>query len=174
MESPKAEHLTRLLLQHRQMLLAYVYTLVRDHHKAEDVLQETAVTLIRRTSDFGDIKNFWLLAREIARRHALALIRKDSHAPFCLSDRAIEAIGVGFDQVEREGPWDTQVLKTCIAKLPVSWKKIIEFRYWMRFPVQRIAEELSRSANTISVTLNRARLRLADCVIHHSHAGGHS
>ena len=155
------------------MLLAYVYTLVLDHHKAEDVLQETAVTLIRRTEDFGDIKNFWLLAREIARRHALALIRKDAHLHVYLSDQAIEAIGTGFDKVEREGFWDIQALKTCIAKLPDTWQKIIKLRYWLRFPVQQIAEELGRSANTISVTLNRARLRLAECVMRHSRVGGH-
>lgn len=171
MQPEKAEHLTRLFLQHRQMLLAYIYTLVLDRHRAEDVLQETAVTLIRRTDDFGDIKNFWALAREIARRHALAMIRKDARFRYCLSDRAIEVIGTGFDRVDRERLWDVGALKSCITKLPDSWQKIIKLRYWMKFPVQQIAEELGRSASVVSVTLNRARFRLADCVMRHSQTG---
>jgi len=153
------------------MLLAYVYVLVLDHHKAEDVLQETAVTLIRRAHEFGEVKNFWLLAKEISRRHALALLRKEANAPRSLSERAIMAIDDGFDHIQKHNIWDRDALFKCIRKLPKIWRRMIRLRYWMQMSVDQIARELSRSANTISVTLNRARIRLADCMIRCSRLG---
>lgn len=159
-----AEQLTRLLMKHRQMLLAYIYTLLLDHHKAEDILQETAVTLIRRADEFGEIGHFWPLVREIARRHSLAARRKDAEAPLYLSEKTLVAIEAGFVRAEKTSPWGHDALRICLGKLPSLWQTIIKRRYWSQWPVKQIAEDLGRSTNTVSVSLNRARLRLADCV----------
>jgi RNA polymerase sigma-70 factor (ECF subfamily) len=161
------ECLTRQFLKYQQLLLAYIRTLVVDHHLAEDILQETAVTLIRRAKEFGAVRNFWALAREIARRQALVMLEKQAKAPRSLPEDVLDAIDAGFDSLEREGAWDQDVLLGCLNRLPQLWQQIIQQRYWVRHSVKQIAENIGSTANTVSVTLCRARLRLADCVSRH-------
>ena len=163
-KNEQGEYLTKQLLLHHRALLAYAYVLVLDHHKAEDVLQETAVTLLRRAQEFGEVQNFWLLAKEITRRHALDLLKKERNAARKLCDPAIVAIEAGFDQVYDPDGWRVDDLLQCISKLPAAWQQVLRMRYWMQMPVGQIATQLSRSASSISVTLNRARVRLTDCL----------
>jgi RNA polymerase sigma-70 factor, ECF subfamily len=158
------ECLTRQFLKYQQLLLAYIRTLVVDHHLAEDILQETAVTLIRRAKEFGTVRNFWALAREIARRQSLVMLQKQARAPRPLPDDVIDVIDAGFDAIQHEGTWDKDILLHCLSQLPHLWQQIVKQRYWVRHSVKQIAESAGSTANTISVTLCRARLRLADCV----------
>jgi len=160
----RREYLTKQLVLYHRALLAYAYVLVLDHHKAEDVLQETAVTLLRRAHEFGSVQSFWLLAREITRRHALDLLKRERNAARKLSDHAITAVDVGFDQISDPERWKVDDLLQCIAKLPRAWQQVLRMRYWMRMSVGHIAARLNRSAGSISVTLNRTRVRLADCL----------
>lgn len=166
------ERLTREFLKHQHLLLAYVRALVRDYHQAEDIVQETAVVLIRRAADYEHVDSFWALAREVARRQSLAMRQKEAGAPRPISDAVAEVIGAGFDRVQESDAWDREALLHCLGRLPDRWRRIVRLRYWMRYSVKRIAEELGRSANTVSVTLSRARIRLADCVGRRQRQGG--
>jgi RNA polymerase sigma-70 factor (ECF subfamily) len=159
-----AERLTRQFLRHQQLLLAYIRTLVVDHHLAEDVLQETAVALIRGANKFGEVRSFWALAREIARRQSLVMLEKQARARRPLPERVIDAIDEGFDTIAHEDISDNDILLRCLSMLPESWQHLIRQRYWVRHSVQQIARDVGRTTSAISVTLCRARLRLADCV----------
>ena len=160
----KAELLTRQFMKYQQILLDYISTIVMDYHKAEDVLQETVVTLIRRAQEYGDTQNFLPLAREIARRQAIAMLQKEGRVPRPIPDAVLVAIETAFERVHHDDHEVSRALLTCIRKLPLLWQRILQMRYWMSCSVKQIARELNRSDNTISVTLNRARSRLADCV----------
>jgi len=159
-----ADELTRQFLKHQQVLLAYIRTLVADRDQAEDVLQETAVTLIRRAQDFGPVHSFWALAREVARRQALASLQKESRSGHLLPADLIEAIDAEFARVSKQEHWGRTHLQKCLQKLPHLWQRMIRLRYWMHQSQSQIAKELGRSTKTVSVTLTRARARLADCI----------
>ena len=170
-EALDAEQLTRQFLKHQQVLFAYIRTLVVNRHQAEDVLQETAVTLIRRAHEFGPIYSFWSLAREIARRQALALLQKEARKPHILPADVIEAIDTEFSSVVKQEHWGRVYLQKCLEKLPDLWQRMIRLRYWMHQSQAQIARELGRSTKMVSVTLTRARARLADCVSRQHTAG---
>jgi len=167
-----AERLTRQFMKHQQLLLAYISTIVLDYHKAEDVLQETAVVLMRRAQEYGGTENFWPLAREIARRQAIAMLQKDAKSPRLLPDDIVmTAIEAGFETVPQDDIRYGRTLLRCIEKLPELWRSMIKMRYWMQHSIKHIAQDLDRSDNTVSVTLSRARSRLADCVLRHADPG---
>lgn len=160
----KAALLTRQFMKYQQVLLAYISTIVMDYHKAEDVLQETVVTLIRRAQDYGDTQHFLPLAREIARRQAIALLQKEGKGPRTIPDAVIKALDQAFEEVPHDDQEYSRVLLNCIRKLPELWQRIVRMRYSLAYSIKQIANDLNRSDNTVSVTLNRARARLADCV----------
>ena len=163
MSSPN-EAVLRLLLRHRRNLFAYLHAIVRDPGIAEDLFQEVSMVILRRWGEFGEVKDFWALAREIARRQALASLRQDGRNPVLFSTGALDAIDRGFDRVALETPAREEALRQCLKKLPPLWHQMVRLRYWLNCPVSEVAERLVRSENTVSVTLNRIRSRLADCV----------
>lgn len=158
------EAATRLLLRHRRTLFAYLNAIVRDPGLAEDLFQEVSIVILRRWEEFGEVKDFWALAREIARRQALAIVRKGGREPVPFSPEALDAIDRGFDQVAVETPARQEALRLCLKKLPPFWQQLVRLRYWTNLSVTEVASRLVRSENTVSVTLNRIRSRLADCV----------
>ena len=52
----------------------------------------------------------------------------------------------------------------CVQSLPDLWRNIIRSRYWMNLPVGDVARRVARTENSVAVTLNKIRSRLADCV----------
>ncbi len=155
---------TRLLLQHRKVLFAYLLAIVRDHARAEDLFQEVSLVVLRRWEEFGPVRDFWPLAREVARRQALAALRQGGREPILLSEAALDAVDRGFDAVAPGTDARQDALRDCLKSLPDLWRKILRLRYWNDLSVSEVAARLARSENTVSVTLNRIRSRLADCV----------
>ena len=86
------EQVTLQLLKYRQILKSYIFTIVRDHHMAEDVLQETALALVRQADRWGEIYSFWSLSREIARRQSLKALERKGRQGAVLSKEALEII----------------------------------------------------------------------------------
>ncbi len=158
------EEVARRLLQHRKVLFAYVYAIVRDHGIAEDVFQEVSLVILRRWEEFGVVRDFWPLVRETARRQSLAALRKAGRESLLLSPEALEAVDRGFDAVAPEAQARQDALRQCLDRLPQFWQQVVRSRYWLGQSVTEMASRLFRSENTLSVTLNRIRSRLADCV----------
>jgi RNA polymerase sigma-70 factor (ECF subfamily) len=164
MSAQPKDQFAALLAEYRRNLHAYVFAIVRDHHLTEDVVQESAVVLARRWESFGEVQNFSALAREVARRTALAALRRDSRQPVTLSEAALDALDIAFSRVAPQDDGPIESLLLCIEKLPRIWRDIVRLRYWQDSSVIDIASVLQRSVNTISVTLNRIRSRLAACI----------
>ncbi len=164
MGSPQTtDALPVLIVQYRRALLGYILAIVRNHHLAEDVYQETLMVLARQWAGYDAVHSFVSLAREVARRQALAALRRDQRAPLLLSDEALDALDTAFDSTAGSEP-PVAALDHCLERVPPFWKSIVRMRYWEAASVTEIAAALGRSVNTISVTLNRTRLRLADCI----------
>ncbi len=79
------EEASRRLLQHRRLLYAYILAIVRDAQMAEDLFQEVSIVILRRWEELGSVRDFWALARAIARRQALAAIRQAGRNPTLVS-----------------------------------------------------------------------------------------
>jgi RNA polymerase sigma-70 factor (ECF subfamily) len=156
--------LVRQLLHHRRVLQAYLYAIVRDPHLTEDLFQEVSVILLQKSPGLGEVRDFWALAREVARREALAALRKRGRGHTSLSPEALDAVDRGFEEISSQAADRRESLARCITKLPRLWRRIVELRYWMNLPVSHVASRLSKTENTVSVTLNRIRLQLAECV----------
>ena len=166
------ETVTRLLLSHRRSLHAYVSAIVRDPELAEDVFQDVSVVILRRAEEFGPVRDFWALARGIARRQALAALRTRKPALKQLAPDVLDALDEGFDAVPGDDGTLAEALRACVEALPPAWRDIVALRYWENLAVDAVAARTRRSANTVSVTLNRIRSRLADCVRRKHDAAG--
>jgi RNA polymerase sigma-70 factor (ECF subfamily) len=163
LDAGSTQEFTDKLLRYRVALLAYIRTITRDHHLAEDAFQETAIALAKEWDDGVEIRNFWGFAKETARRRALAALRSASNLQL-LGEEAMDNLDAAFEEISEQSESRKLALRNCLLKLPFAWREVIEMRYWEDQAVKDIAAIRGRTESAVSVTLNRARGRLMDCI----------
>ncbi len=163
-----APTITRLLLEHRSALMAYILAAVRNHADADDVFQESSLAIATSFSQLRDENGFLPWAREIARRRILAHVRQNKQLLLIddeLLDKLSEA-AARIDQLDLQRKESQRnVLHTCLEQLPTESRRLIAMRYDNPTPqVESIARQFGRTVQGTYALLKRIRLVLRDCV----------
>jgi RNA polymerase sigma-70 factor (ECF subfamily) len=153
-------------------LWAYVFSLLPDHVAAQDVLQETNLTLWRKASDFQPGTSFLSWATQVAYFHVLSHRRRlrrdrlvfDEQVLAYLAERQTDRIAEPGDRLV--------ALRGCLDKLPPPSRKLLEERYAPGGSVKDLAEAGGRSVAAVSQLLYRIREKLLDCMETVRTAGG--
>lgn len=158
------EKFVRLLTEHQNRLYGYVFSLLGDHSRAADVVQETNLVLWRKIEEFQPDRPFLPWAIAVARFQVMAHLR-DRKRDRCLLDT--ELVELLSDDVEREAERieSTRLaLRKCLQGLTTAHRQLIERRYFQSMSISDLADSVSRSAGSVKVALLRVRRELADCV----------
>ncbi len=155
---------TRVFLAHQRALTAYIIAIVHDHHVADDVKQEVWLVVAKRWDEYGALADPWPTMRSVARRQALAALRRLRPSRMIPSEAALAAVATAITEVDGEHDARRSALARCLDALPADWRSLIDLRYREGLAVTALAEKLSRRADTISMHLNRVRARLLDCI----------
>lgn len=155
---------TRVFLVHQRPLTAYILAIVRDHQVAEDVRQEVWLVLAKRWDEYGSLPDPWPTMRAVARRQALAALRRVRPQREVLSEAALDVVATSVGEVDDEHEARHRALARCLEALPADWRTLIDLRYRDGLAVTALATKLSRRADTISMHLHRVRARLLDCI----------
>lgn len=162
--------ITAHLLRDRVRLLAYIGAIVRDHHVAEDVLQEVSMIAMEKHEQIRDtdILPGWL--RVTARHRALKALEKRNRLPTLMDGQLLDLMEPQWQEVDGLSMQETnKALHHCVAKLPPQAQKMIELRYGAGLTIQEIATKLSRKRDTLYKTFTRIHTALARCI---KQAGG--
>ena len=142
----------------------FIHSMVRDSAAAKDVLQSTALVLLRKFSDFDSNRRFLPWAMAIAkfevlahrRDHARCLVSFDSELMDQLAESWVEFAPAVSDEVS--------ALQGCVGKLPEQARRVVRLRYADDLNSKEIAKRLNRDAGNVRVMLQRIRLQLRECV----------
>lgn len=153
------QQVQRLFVRHQPAIRAFALGLTGDFTIAEDVVQETFLTVSAKAADFRPDTNFVAWACTIARFKVLE-IRRDRRR---LSTEAIESLSAaapveGFAQERLER------LLQCIDKLPAKAREVVRLRYFGEHGLAEIAALLGRTVAGVNATLVKARMTLRACV----------
>jgi RNA polymerase sigma-70 factor (ECF subfamily) len=162
--SPSRDAVVILLLQHKSMLQAFIFSLIEDWVLTEDVIQETAVYICNHWQDFTPGSNFAAWARAVARLRCHEVLNAE------IRQRALkDKVRIEF----RDEAWDEHVevdaerkgaLVDCVDRLPERAKAILLNRYHEDRSWESIAAELEMRLELIYVTMSRIRQKLRECV----------
>ena len=163
-----AEHTARvqqLFVKHQSTLKAIVLSLQPDFAEADDILQEVFLTVTRKAGEFRADSNFVAWARAIARFKVMEFRRRRQKAPYELSEEVIEALCAA---VPEEGFFEERLaaVRGCLDRLAPRTQELIKLRYYAEHGPEEIAQLMSWTANSVNVTLSKARSALRDCVEH--------
>lgn len=151
-----------LFLIHIDVIRGFIRALVRDHHLADDVLQETFLTVARNAEKFTLGTNFPRWACSVARLKVLEVRRKNAGKLSFFSEETIEAL-VESEPVE-EMDCRLELMEQCIEELPPSMRKMIDLRYLVERKAPEIARQIGWSIEAVYVGLSRARAALRGCI----------
>jgi RNA polymerase sigma-70 factor (ECF subfamily) len=144
----------RLFVQHQQVVLYYVLTIEPNLGDAQDIVQETFLTVSRKAETYALGTNFPAWACTVARYQALQFQRSRARAAARLDDEPAP---------ELLGP-RTQALKRCLGKLAPTAADLIRRRYHLGQMPEDIAPAVGWTPNSVRVALSRARQTLRTCV----------
>lgn len=160
----KEEEFVALFAANQRRLHAYVLAMVFDANSAADILQETNIVLWQKFEQYEPGTNFLAWAREIARIAVLRYRQKTSRRLVPVDPTQLEELAIGFSEATDAAASDKKsALEQCLKKLRPKDHKLILDRYSSGVPVMRIAEQIGRTANSVTQSLCRIRRLLIDC-----------
>lgn len=159
------ESIIRTLVSDRAKLLAYVWSIVRDDHVAEDLYQDVIVVAIGQTEPFTDSLHVLKWSRVTLRNKAMEHLRKKRSAAACLSSDVLDAMEGHWGEHDATPAGEmTDALRLCLASLTGNARQLVEMRYGKGMRGTDIAESTGKTAHSIYVALSRAYKSLGDCI----------
>ncbi|NDP41734.1 MAG: sigma-70 family RNA polymerase sigma factor [Aromatoleum sp.] len=178
---------------HRGYLLRVARLQLRDHDRAEDVVQETLLAALSGSGFSGKSSlKTWLTG--ILKHKIVDAIRKKKREPQAVASFGSLDSELDIDDFEAlfndQGAWDTQpadwgdpeaalqrreffdALDFCLEKLPANAARAFMMREVMELDTEEICKELTITANNLWVILYRARMSLRQCLEQNWFAGG--
>ena len=156
-------HVQELFVEHVGGLKYFVLSMLPDPDEAQDVVQETFITITAKAHEFSKGSNFKAWAYTIARFKVLETYKKKKREANRLSDSVIELLASEADEFDKDTS-QTDALKSCLKKLSPKVSKMIELRYQEGWKPSKIAEQIGWTAEAVYVALSRTRTSLRSCI----------
>jgi RNA polymerase sigma-70 factor (ECF subfamily) len=152
----------KLFVKHQGVIKAYILSLLPCLADAEDVLQETFLTVSAKAATFAEGTNFVAWACTIARFKVLEA-RRRLRQPTLLSESAIEALS---EDVPESGFFEERVeaVRRCLDRLAPRARQIVWLRYHGGCSCDDIGKQVGWRAAAVRVALAKARTALRTCV----------
>ena len=164
MNDTRFEEFISLFMRHQSRLARYVLVLLPHATDAEDVVQETAITLWRRFEEYEPGTNFYAWSCRTAYLKILEHRRRCGSHRAILDPDVLENMAVDF-AIQNE-LLDAQLgaLRKCLGRLRPGDRELVERRYMRGEKGERIAVDIGRPANSVYQSLGRIRRTLLECV----------
>lgn len=159
------EEITAVLLAERLSVTAFVSTITRNYHLAEDVFQDVCVKAIGREEEFESALHLLNWAHLVGRNRAIDLLRARDGKYSGLSAEVLDALAVRWpvDQAGRLRQ-QSEALRQCLEKLTPNNQEILRLRYFEGRSGGDVARQLGRKLETVYQALARIHKTLASCV----------
>lgn len=143
-----AAALEPLFARYEEPVFRFLFGVLRDHHAAEDALQETFVQALRKVDAVAaDTFRGWLFT--VAYRQAMLLKRKGKRLPTQASDVALAGL-VGDDAADARAGLadDARHVRELLELLPAVQRQVIAARVFDGLAFREIAAKLGCPLNT--------------------------
>ena len=164
----QTEDFIRLYASHERRLRRYVSPLMPQADAVDDVVQETAVALMRKFDEYDSAQPFFHWACRFAYFEVLQYRRRVARHGFAqLGDEALEAIAEASKQrgsTEASEASRQAALERCLSGLAAEDRRLLALRYGSEETVADLAARMGRPAKSLYRSLAKIRERLADCV----------
>lgn len=164
LSTDQQEHFTQLWTQAQSTVACFVHTSIRDRGHAEDLLQEIAMTLLRKFTDYDPKKAFLPWAMGVAKFAILGSKRDYARSRLVFDEALLERISNTFLEIAPAQREEEEFLDICLTKLAPKALRLVRLRYYDSLDLREIARVLGTSEVAIRVGLLRIREQLRKCI----------
>jgi RNA polymerase sigma-70 factor (ECF subfamily) len=155
----------RALIRDRARLLGYIWSIVRDHHVADDLFQDVTVLAIERAAEIKDEGHLLLWARKAARYKALETLRSKALRMILLDEDVLDMLEANWEAKDCLSINDeADHLRDCVEQLTPRAKQIVHLRYTEGLTGTQVAEIVKLKVGSVYVSLARIYRALAECI----------
>jgi RNA polymerase sigma-70 factor, ECF subfamily len=152
-------------LKAQTRVYAYVRSQISQKADAEDLLQETAVTLWEKFDSFTPDTNFLAWAYEVARFKVQSYYQKRTRQQRLFTEAFGDLIARRMAGMNEELTSLDSLLAECMKRLQGADREVVERCYAVGATVAAVAGQLGRPVGTIKNVLKRSRRSLYECVL---------
>lgn len=155
MPADKKEIVTELIHEYGDSVLRMCYLYLKDYHLAEDVMQETFLTVLRKYDTFrqqSSVKT-WII------KIAINLCKSQMRTSWFATKKQDAFPELSFEE-NYDGMLDRAALITEIGNLKPKYREVILLYYYQELSIREIAEVLGQKEPTVKARLQRAREQL--------------
>lgn len=154
-----------LFLAHMDVVRSSILALCPGFDMAEDILQETFLTVTRKAAEFRPGTNFTAWACTIARLKVLETrYQKRRNGPVFSPELIAALCATHTDELEDAGEHKFNALSECLNKLTPKARHIVNLRYQKSHTLPGISETIGWTTEAVQVALSRARTALRKCI----------
>lgn len=164
MNDSSAELLVRLLTGHQEQLYRHIFALLPHEEDARDVLQETAVALFRKFTEFDESKPFLPWAYRFAELEVMKQRERNRRQSRLLDPELIRQLAREREQLEETMHERLLALEDCLDGLPQADRELIRKRYQCQARIDDLVRQSGTSRRTLFRNLDRVRRVLLDCM----------
>jgi RNA polymerase sigma-70 factor (ECF subfamily) len=164
MASADRDAFAELIVRNERRVFAYIVTLLTDRDEAEDVFQETCLTLWRKWEEFDPDRDFFSWACGVAHNKVRNVLRRRRPGRLQLSDDVLGQISDTRLKADKLLELRGQFLGLCLEKLADEQRRLLELCYLGDRPIKAIAEEMGISPAALTMRLQRIRKTVLECM----------
>ena len=162
--SVDAKEFIRLLAIHNQNIYRYIFTLLPNPDHAQDVYQDSVMTLWEKFGEYRPGEPFLPWAYRVAHFKVLAHRKKLRRQPALLDVDVLELLAEEQTHEDHRLEAHLQFLPGCLDRLSTKERRLVEMRYGGRVTVAEIAAQTDRLVDTLYRVLHRIRKKLLLCI----------
>jgi RNA polymerase sigma-70 factor, ECF subfamily len=161
MFSPESTAAT--LLAQRMPLTAFIASVTRDFHLAEDVFQEVCVKAVARAETFQTAAHLMNWARLTGKNRAIDILRARDGRYIGLSDEMLAILAAEWPETN---PTEArrEALEHCISQITPNNRELLRLRYFEQRNCAEVAAIMGRKIETVYQALARLHKMLGDCI----------
>lgn len=163
-EASSQQRFTQLFAESEQALYGFVFSLLPNRADADDVVQETLARLWEHFDQYDPARPFLPWACTFAYRQVLKQRRETRTARRHFSDTLVESLA---EARVKETDWEQahqRAVAHCLGLLGADDRRLVQARYFVDASLGQLAAELGQTVNSLYKKLQRARVKLMDCI----------
>jgi RNA polymerase sigma-70 factor (ECF subfamily) len=159
------EDTTAILLGERLPLTAFIASVTRNYHLAEDVFQDVCVKAIGREEPFESVQHLLNWARLAGRNRAIDQLRVRDGKYEGLSQELLESLSAVWPESQSGHIRERQLaLEHCLGAITSNNRELLRLRYYEGRSGIEVAQTLNRKLETVYQALARIHKTLAQCI----------
>jgi len=158
------EEFVRLYARSEGRLRRYVSAMVPVSSDVDDILQDTAVALMRKFDQYDHEQPFFNWACRFAMFEVLQHRKRHRTRKRHFSEEVLEAIAAEYQNHQQSADRRRQALADCVRQLEEQDRRLIELRYGSTETVDNLAARINEPVARLYRSLARIRNLLANCV----------